>query len=73
MYILRTKKRKERAMTADEAIEILSEHSKLVLVDLNPDLKKAMRLGIEATELVTKIRQYNRPYFGELLPSETAK
>lgn len=44
-------------MTPEEAIKELRDHADLVLVDKNPKLKKAMSMGIEAIERLTRLIQ----------------
>lgn len=60
-------------MTLDKAIKELSEHSKFVLVAYNPDLKAAVKLGIEALKRLTETRATGWTNCRQLLPGETKK
>ena len=58
-------------MTIDKAIEILREECIHAPVLSNPDLKDAMHLGIEAMNLLKKIRVLPTYRYKFFLPGET--
>ena len=58
-------------MNIPKAIEILTEHSHLVRARLNPDLKSAFNLGIEALKEVKRLRSYKAFHVVKLLEGET--
>jgi len=58
-------------MTMKKAREILKEHAKLNFVDKNPDLKAAMKLGIEALKWIEKWKSQLVEEGFSLLPVDT--
>lgn len=58
-------------MTLDKAIEILTISLNFTGKDLNPNLKTAMELGIEALKQVKWLHESQVLYENDLLPGET--
>lgn len=58
-------------MPIDKAIELLSDHRELILVDKNPDLKASVQLGIEALKAIKWDRICHPKPWSKLLPGET--
>ena len=56
-------------MTLAKAIEILEYHEPSL--DENPDIRLALKLGIEAIKYVEDAREITAPYLQRLLPGET--
>jgi len=58
-------------MTIDEAIEELTDLSKVGLNRLTPSELRALKLGVEALKRLEKERAYDETTVFELLPGET--
>ena len=58
-------------MKIDEAIEILTNSTSGNDPWLDPDLKEATKLGIEALKEVERLRSYKALHVLKLLPGET--
>jgi hypothetical protein len=58
-------------MTLEKAIKELEHHSELILIERNPVLKKAVKLGIEALKLIARNRRYTPQPYAVKLPGET--
>ena len=60
-------------MTIPEAIEILEKQIRLTSPNLEPDLIKAIKLGIEALKKLKELRTVKVVIFDRPLPGETEK
>jgi len=58
-------------MNIPKAIEILEYHEPSLTYDENPDIRLALKLGIEALKQERERRKYLVNSYGELLPGET--
>lgn len=58
-------------MTIDEATTLLSDHAGIILVYKNPNLLKALTLGIAALKRVKDNPIVVKHCYRELLPGET--
>jgi hypothetical protein len=58
-------------MTAGKAIKSLEKHKELILVAFNPELNKAVKLGIEALRFFQDLRNRGALPPGTRLPGET--
>ena len=58
-------------MTIDKAIEILETHQCDMPRDKVPDLIDAIRLGIEALNIVKQLKNWKIVFGDQKLPSET--
>ena len=60
-------------MTLEKAIEVLEYHEPSLTYDENPDIRLALKLGIEALERVKFLRQFGATIAGALLTGETVE